>query len=164
MIIFSLLINEKLFTELHNYLELIYKKSYQKSLKNLDHSIALLETDLMDYKRILNNISWQISYDDFFSKIPEEIKIYSSDDLNYFFNTQKSLSEINYNLKNSLLNLYNENVIFSLEKISEDLKKWSLQEMDLIISSFKLVSFTHANQNNDILLDSKKSYFKTLIF
>ena len=70
----------------------------------------------MDYKRILNNISWQISYDDFFSKIPEEIKIYSSDDLNYFFNTQKSLSEINYNLKNSLLNLYNENVIFSLEK------------------------------------------------
>lgn len=153
---FSLLINEKLFTELDNYLELIYKKSNLKSLKNLDYSIELLETDLMNYKRIINNISWQISYDDFFSKIPEEIKIYSSDDLNYFFNTQKSLSEINYNLKNSLLNLYNENIIFSLEKISEDLKKWSLQEMDIIISSFKLVSFTHSNQNNDILLDSKK--------
>ena len=34
--------------------------------------------------------------------------------------------------------------------------------MDLIISSFKLVSFTHANQNNDILLDSKKKLLQNI--
>ena len=102
---FSILMKEKLFNELENYSILIKEKAYQKSLKNLDQSIELLEIDLIKFKRILNNKSWQISYNDFFNKIPEEIKIYSSDDLNYFFNTQSNLSEKNYNLKNSLLHI-----------------------------------------------------------
>ena len=147
---------EKLFNELENYLILIKEKAHQKSLKNLDHSIELLEIDLINFKRRLNNNSWQISYNDFFNKIPEEIKIYSSADLNYFFNTQSNLSEKNYNLKNSLLHIYNENIIFNLDKISENLKKWAFQELESIISSFKLVSFTHSNRNEDILSDSKK--------
>ena len=159
---FSILMKEKLFNELENYLILIKEKAHQKSLKNLDHSIELLEIDLINFKRRLNNNSWQISYNDFFNKIPEEIKIYSSDDLNYFFNTQSNLSEKNYNLKNSLLHIYNENIIFNLDKISEDLKKWAFQELESIISSFKLVSFTHSNRNEDILSDSKKKLFHNI--
>jgi len=160
---FSILINEKLFDPMDALSNLSKKKSALKKQLTFDFWIQQLETDFINFKRSLVKDSWQINYDDFFSKIPEEINLYSTEDINYFYNSQNNLDEKNYNLKTTLLYVYNEKIIFPLDKFFKDYIKWALSDLESLISSFKLVSFTQNNQKSeDLLRDSKKKLQKDI--
>ena len=50
-----------------------------------------------------------------------------------------NLVEKNYNLKTTLLYVYNEKIIFPFDKFFKDYIKWALSDLESLISSFKLV-------------------------
>tara|TARA_B100000035_G_scaffold315340_1_gene335355 strand:+ start:5583 stop:10499 length:4917 start_codon:yes stop_codon:yes gene_type:complete len=160
---FSFVMKEKVFSPIEKILNACSKKLKLKEPSKIDHWISQLEADYNSLKISINDNTWQINYEDIFNKFPEEIKVYSSEAINYFYNSQNNLLEKEYNLKNSLQYIYNEKIIFPIVNLIDQHEKWIQKELENLISSYKLVSFTLANQEEkDLLKDSKKKLLNTM--
>ena len=160
---FSIVMKEKVFSPIEKILNACSKKLKLKEPSKIDHWISQLEVDYNSLKISINDNNWQINYEDIFNKFPEEIKVYSSEAINYFYNSQNNLLEKEYNLKNSLQYIYNEKIIFPIVNLIDQYEKWIQKELENLISSYKLVSFTLANQEEkDLLKDSKKKLLNTM--
>ena len=160
---FSLVMKEKVFNPIEKILSACSKKLKLKDSSNVDLWISQLELDYNSLKRSLDDNTWQINYEDIFNKFPEEIKVYSSDEINYFYNSQNNLLEKEYNLKNSLQYIYNDKILFPIGNLIDQHQMWVQKELENLISSYKLVSFTLANQEEkDLLKDSKKKLLDTM--
>ena len=143
---------EKVFSPIEKILNACSKKLKLKDSSNVDLWISQLELDYNSLKRSLDDNTWQINYEDIFNKFPEEIKVYSSDEINYFYNSQNNLLEKEYNLKNSLQYIYNDKILFPIGNLIDQHQMWVQKELENLISSYKLVSFTLANQEEKDLL------------
>ena len=115
---------EKVFSPIEKILNACSKKLKLKEPSKIDHWISQLEADYNSLKISINDNTWQINYEDIFNKFPEEIKVYSSEAINYFYNSQNNLLEKEYNLKNSLQYIYNEKIIFPIVNLIDQHEKW----------------------------------------
>ena len=160
---FSIAMKEKVFSPIEKILNACSKKLKLKEPTKIDIWISQLEVDYNSLKRSLIDNTWQINYEDIFNKFPDEIKVYSSDSINYFYNSQNNLLEKEYNLKNSLQYIYNEKIISPIVDLIDQHEEWVQKELENLISSYKLVSFTLSNQEEkDLLKDSKKKLLNTM--
>ena len=63
----------------------------------------------------------------------------------------------------SLQYIYNDKILFPIGNLIDQHQMWVQKELENLISSYKLVSFTLANQEEkDLLKDSKKKLLDTM--
>jgi hypothetical protein len=153
----SIVLNKNTFSEIEDLLNVSSKKSLLKKQIDINNWIDKLERTFGIILRSLEPNNWMINSEDIFDKIPSEINLYSAEVIDNFQIKQNNLIEKQFNLKSSLQFLYNENIIFPISNVAKDYKEWLLQEMEELISSFKLVVFTMDNQKSpELLKDAKK--------
>ena len=153
----SIVLNKNTFSEIEDLLNVSSKKSLLKKQIDINNWIDKLERTFGIILRSLEPNNWMIINEDIFDKIPSEINLYSAEAIDNFQIKQNNLIEKKFNLKSSLQFLYSENIIFPISNLAKDYKEWLLQEIEELISSFKLVVFTMANQKSpDLLKDAKK--------